>query len=689
MNELALGDFQDWPFAALFVDAQTGVVTALTAGAAALSDQVGITLVGVPLERVFGADTAARLSSSKEPLAVRIIGDDGRTLCFLARPAPTAAGNGRVVLLEDVTQLWLGEATALAMAGVTRARVETNEARDYAQQCAEVLVVAGLAKKTAILVWREEQVDFSVYGALGWSRDELPRVVAAARASFLEADSVPAEKARSSGSSTDWAQLGEFATTGFVELTHDGQFLGLLVVAPFANWQAAPGSHLLSRAVSEGLAALLYRRPVSIFSGVNDDPCAVAAKCINNIVDAFSCPGHGISARERCEKILETVRVLVPFEKAAVLADTGDNGGFKAQFVYPADARILTDSTTIAPSDATFYSAAAGGHPASGRLSPEQTGPISTSLRHAGIGPWALVPLEATPDADRALLAVRGIEATDFTPGELSLLRVAAILLSRQLASNQARAARGQADRRTIAYDRAALSQIRMEAAGAATSFFTTHLRAAEAAVQQALELCREGAARESMTRALETLGSCLSEADRINACRDALPDEALEPVSLAQIVRQAVHAVTESTHGSERAWFPAYHIRTEITTKGYTLGQPDRLQEAVRALLDNALQAMPHGGRLTVSLDSCGSWVRLLVTDTGVGIAPSLWDAVFQPFFTTLGVRHAGLGLTFVDSTVAKHKGVALICSDVCEGTTIAVYLPAVSEPLEAAPEP
>lgn len=686
MKEVPLGDFEDWPCAALLVDAQTGVVTGATAGATALSDQVGITLVGVPLGSVFGTDIAARLSSSKEPLAVRIIGEDGRTLCLLARSVPTAADNGRVVLLEDATQLWLGEATALALAGVTSARAETNEARDYAQRCAEALVVAGLAKKTAILLCQEGQADFSVYGAVGWSRDELPAVVAAARARDFQADSAPAEKACLAGWSADWAQLEDLATTGFVGLTHEGEFLGVLAFAPFANWQAAPGASLLGQAVSEGIASLLGRHPESLLSGPTTDPSTIAAKCVNNLIEAFSCAGHGLSARERCEKILETVRVLVPLEEAAVFAKTGDNSAFTAHFVYPTDSRILTDSSTIAPSDATFYRAAASAHTISGRLCPEQTGPMSTSLRRAGLGPWALVPLEATPDAVWALLAVRRVEAADFTPGELSLLRVAATLLSRQLASKQALPTIGHADRRTIAYDRGTLSQIRMEAARAATSFFTTHLRAVEAAVQQALELCRGQAARESMTRALETLRPCLSEADRINACWEPLSDEALEPVSLAQIVRQAVDEVTEGIHGGELSSFPAYYIRTEIATEGYALGQRDRLLEAVRALLDNALQAMPHGGRLTVSVDNCGAWVRLCVADTGVGIAPSLWDVVFQPFFTTLGVRHAGLGLTFVDSMVTKHRGGVLICSDVCEGTTIAVYLPAVSEPLEAA---
>ncbi|MCX7599440.1 MAG: ATP-binding protein [Armatimonadetes bacterium] len=681
MERAANSRFEDWPCAALLLDAHTGRIVAATAPAVALLEQVGDSLVGRSLASLLGASVATQLLSSHRSLAAYIPGHDDRTLCLLVRSVPAMDGNGTIVLLEDITQLRLGEATALAMAGVMAARAEAKQFRDYAQRCAEALVVSGLAKKAAMLVREDGRTDFSIYGSIGWSRDELPALVAAV------SNMLPLRGGRGKNSLPDWLvgdiQSPEIANTGFVPLTCEENVLGVLAVAPWANWQASGGVELLGSAVSEGLAELLSRRPASALSGISADSAAVAARCVSNVIEALSCPGHALSARDRCERILETLCALVSFEQAAVVARTGDNGAFAAQFVYPTDREILTCATSITARDATLYGAVGSGHTISGRLCPEETGPLGSSLWRAGVGPWVVAPLDAEPDRTWALFAVRRVEAADFTSAELGLLRVVATLLSRLLSAKYSLATGWRQDRRATFRDRRSLLQLRVAGARAAADFFTHHLRALETTIQQALDLSRGQPAEEAVLRVSQRLRACLCQADRIDACWDVMPDEALEPVSLAQIVREALQEALGGTGDDGAAPLPTHHITTHITTEEHTLGQRGRLLEAVRALLDNALQAMPHGGRLTVSLDRCGPWLRLLLADTGVGIAPSLWEAVFQPFFTTLGVRHAGLGLTFVDAVVAKHKGVTLICSDVCEGTTVALYLPAVPEPL------
>jgi len=128
----------------------------------------------------------------------------------------------------------------------------------------------------------------------------------------------------------------------------------------------------------------------------------------------------------------------------------------------------------------------------------------------------------------------------------------------------------------------------------------------------------------------------------------------------------------------------------------------PDRLQQAVVNLALNARDVMPEGGDLYLELDRSappsllpagekapaggweGQWARLTVTDTGSGIPPDVLPHIFEPFFTTRAPLGSGLGLSQVYGIVKQHKGHIDVSTKVGEGTTFAIYLPAlpVSQP-------
>jgi CheY-like chemotaxis protein len=128
----------------------------------------------------------------------------------------------------------------------------------------------------------------------------------------------------------------------------------------------------------------------------------------------------------------------------------------------------------------------------------------------------------------------------------------------------------------------------------------------------------------------------------------------------------------------------------------------PTRMQQAIMNLAVNARDAMPEGGELHIELDQiqiksheepplpemgAGAWVRVQVTDSGSGIPPDALPHIYEPFFTTKERgKGTGLGLAQVYGIVKQHEGHIGVSTEVGEGTTFTLYLPALlSTPTES----
>jgi len=108
-----------------------------------------------------------------------------------------------------------------------------------------------------------------------------------------------------------------------------------------------------------------------------------------------------------------------------------------------------------------------------------------------------------------------------------------------------------------------------------------------------------------------------------------------------------------------------------------------DQMTQVVTNLIKNSVEAMPEGGKITLSLSDTDETIFIRVTDNGSGILQEHMDKLFTPFFTTKGIgKGTGLGLPIIYGIVKMHKGDVKVDSNAdilkgATGTTFTITLP------------
>ncbi len=127
--------------------------------------------------------------------------------------------------------------------------------------------------------------------------------------------------------------------------------------------------------------------------------------------------------------------------------------------------------------------------------------------------------------------------------------------------------------------------------------------------------------------------------------------------------------------------------VTTRIVDGGNVMGFGDEIRQVIDNLLLNAVEAMPDGGPLKISVRPSQDWrkeqvrgTRLTIADSGGGIPRDILSRIFEPFFTTKPEKGTGLGLWVVRGLVAKHDASIRVRSSVGPGkcgTLISVFWP------------
>jgi signal transduction histidine kinase len=175
-------------------------------------------------------------------------------------------------------------------------------------------------------------------------------------------------------------------------------------------------------------------------------------------------------------------------------------------------------------------------------------------------------------------------------------------------------------------------------------------------------------------------LGIVGEEADRLNRIVGDLLDFARPyeaeraPIELEPVVASAIDAATKATTAQCKVVTKFDGELPRFVVDGHLVRQ------ALINLVMNAIQAMPKGGTVTVTVSADSregqSLARIEVADEGIGISPQTEKHMFQPFFTTKATG-TGLGLAVVKRIVDAHHGEISVRSAMGGGTTFTVMLP------------
>jgi len=163
--------------------------------------------------------------------------------------------------------------------------------------------------------------------------------------------------------------------------------------------------------------------------------------------------------------------------------------------------------------------------------------------------------------------------------------------------------------------------------------------------------------------------------------------NEEIRPVQISKIVRESLKFL--------RASIPTtIDIKQELNSESLTLGNSTLLEQAILNLATNAMHAMEeNGGILTVRLSDVyidepiakklhliktGDYIKITISDTGVGIPPEVIESMFEPYFTTKETgKGTGMGLALVHGTVKKYGGTIMVDSRLGHGATFSILLP------------
>jgi signal transduction histidine kinase/ligand-binding sensor domain-containing protein len=195
-------------------------------------------------------------------------------------------------------------------------------------------------------------------------------------------------------------------------------------------------------------------------------------------------------------------------------------------------------------------------------------------------------------------------------------------------------------------------------------------------------------------------------EFDKINDIIDRIETASLRAKDLTQQLRifsSSANIIKVTTSLSEVCkkccdlfgWEKSIHFNMNMSEDLHKVDiDSDQILRAIQSIITNSIEAMPEGGEITLATDNefldrekartlslkPGNYVKLSISDDGIGITSDNISKIFDPYFTTkprTSQKGSGLGLAIVYMIIKQHNGYITVESTPGEGTTFTVYLP------------
>ncbi|EEF58215.1 two-component system sensor histidine kinase NtrB [Pedosphaera parvula] len=179
---------------------------------------------------------------------------------------------------------------------------------------------------------------------------------------------------------------------------------------------------------------------------------------------------------------------------------------------------------------------------------------------------------------------------------------------------------------------------------------------------------------------------------------------------SRKQVLQPRVLQLNEVVRGMEKMLRRLIGEDIELSTAfdlllGHVKADPGQIEQVIMNLAVNARDAMPRGGKLTISTANItidqkthfrnrtldvGDYVQIALSDNGVGMTEEVKSHLFEPFFTTKGLgKGTGLGLATCYGIICQSNGDIRVYSEPNSGTTFKIYLPRTDAKLEPTANP
>jgi GAF domain-containing protein/CheY-like chemotaxis protein len=154
--------------------------------------------------------------------------------------------------------------------------------------------------------------------------------------------------------------------------------------------------------------------------------------------------------------------------------------------------------------------------------------------------------------------------------------------------------------------------------------------------------------------------------------------DKEFTPLSINEIIGEVISITQPRWKDQAQKRGIQIELISKLEEMPMILGNPSELREVLTNIIFNAVDAMPEGGKLTLSTyHRAEGWVEVRIVDTGIGMTKEVKRKVFDPFFTTKGVTNSGLGMSVSYGIIKRHGGEILIESELGKGTTFILRLP------------